>query len=88
MGDMKFGFLDGLLDGAIGGVLFDPIGILFHFDGDTGTLARIVGFSIFGILPQLQSKVTRKLTLNNKPEMFVNVTRSLPAIPRLRLPER
>lgn len=88
-GDMKYGFLGGAVGGAIGGLLFDPIGKLFSFEGDSGLLARFIGFMIIGIAITIAIKRFRdNAIINERPEMYSSISRNLPTNVRLGLPDK
>jgi|JI10StandDraft_1071094.scaffolds.fasta_scaffold113976_2 DNA-directed RNA polymerase subunit RPC12/RpoP len=88
-GDIKYGFLGGAVGGAIGGLLFDPIGMLFSFEGDSGLIARLVGFTIIGIAITIAIKRFRdNAIINERPEMYSSISQRLPTNIRLELPDK
>lgn len=84
-GDVKFGLLGGAVGGALGGLIFDPVAALLP-SGD-GTSSRLIGFSILGVAIAVSVHRFRELALTRgRPEMYQQLSRRLPANPRLGLP--
>jgi hypothetical protein len=84
-GDLKFGIIGGGIGGIIGGILFDPLGLLIPMGG--GTLGRLVGFTVLGVVVCVAINNFREIALNsNRPEMYRQLTKKLPTNPRLLLP--
>jgi len=82
IGDVKFGFIGGIIGGSIGGLLFDPLSLVIQI-GD-GTIGRFIAFATLGIAISVAVNQFREgAIIRNRPEMYKQLSDRLPSNLRL-----